>query len=88
MIPPLFFLFFFFSLVEVFEYVGGVEKVMVSSFVVVQDGVMNTHDEETNRYFKGTGVRCILAPRYGASKMSWFKQKVRELKPSFRAVYR
>jgi len=42
----------------------------------VQDGVMNTHDEETKRYFKGTGVRCVLAARYGASKMSWFKQKV------------
>lgn len=37
---------------------------------------MNTHDEETKKYFKGTGVRCVLAARYGASKMSWFKQKV------------
>lgn len=40
------------------------------------DGVMNTHDEETKNYFKGTGVRCVLAPRYGASKMSWFRQQV------------
>lgn len=45
-------------------------------FSCVQSGVMNTHDEETKNYFKGTGVRCVLAPRYGASKMSWFKQKV------------
>lgn len=37
---------------------------------------MNTHDEETKNYFRGTGVRCVLASRYGASKMSWFRQKV------------
>lgn len=37
---------------------------------------MNTHDEETKRFFKGTSVRCILAPRYGASKSTWFRQKV------------
>lgn len=40
---------------------------------------MNTHDEETKNYFKGTGVRCVLAPRYGASKMSWFRQQVTSL---------
>jgi phospholipase D1/2 len=38
---------------------------------------MNTHDEETKKFFKNTGVRCILAPRYGAEKMSWVRQKVR-----------
>jgi hypothetical protein len=37
---------------------------------------MDTHDEETKNYFRGTGVRCVLASRYGASKMSWFRQKV------------
>lgn len=37
---------------------------------------MNTHDEETKKFFKNTGVRCILAPRYGAEKMSWVRQKV------------
>ena len=37
---------------------------------------MNTHDEETKNYFRGTGVRCVLASRFGASKMSWFRQKV------------
>lgn len=37
---------------------------------------MNTHDEETKNYFRGTSVRCVLASRYGASKMSWFRQKV------------
>lgn len=39
-------------------------------------GLMNTHDEETKRFFKDTGVRCILAPRYGASKTTWFRQRV------------
>lgn len=52
-------------------------------FSCFQDGVMNTHDEETKKYFKGTGVRCVLAARYGASKMSWFKQKVFHLVKKF-----
>lgn len=38
---------------------------------------MNTHDEETKSFFKNTGVRCILAPRYGADKTTWFRQQVR-----------
>lgn len=38
---------------------------------------MNTHDEETKKFFKHSGVRCVLAPRYGASKMSWFRQQVK-----------
>ncbi|KAG0604783.1 hypothetical protein M758_9G007300 [Ceratodon purpureus] len=44
--------------------------------IVKTEGVMNTHDEETKNYFRGTAVRCVLASRYGASKMSWFRQKV------------
>ncbi|TVU03984.1 hypothetical protein EJB05_50465, partial [Eragrostis curvula] len=27
------------------------------------EGLMKTHDEETRRYFEGTGVRCFLCPR-------------------------
>jgi phospholipase D1/2 len=37
---------------------------------------MNTHDEETKKFFKNTGVRCILAPRYADDKVSWVRQKV------------
>jgi phospholipase D1/2 len=37
---------------------------------------MGVHDEDTKQYFKNTVVRCVLAPRYGDSKLSWFKQHV------------
>jgi phospholipase D1/2 len=37
---------------------------------------MGVHDEDTKRYFKNTAVRCVLAPRYGDSKLSWFRQQV------------
>jgi hypothetical protein len=37
---------------------------------------MNTFDEETKKFFKHSGVRCVLAPRYGASKTTWFRQRV------------
>jgi hypothetical protein len=37
---------------------------------------MNTHDEETKKFFKNTGVRCILAPRYADDTVSWVRQKV------------
>ncbi|KAH9566019.1 hypothetical protein CY35_04G109300 [Sphagnum magellanicum] len=40
------------------------------------DGVMKTHDEETRKFFKHSGVRCVLAARYGDSKLSWFRQQV------------
>ncbi|KAG0563480.1 hypothetical protein KC19_8G034600 [Ceratodon purpureus] len=43
---------------------------------VKTSGVMNTFDEETKKFFKNTGVRCVLAPRYGASKTTWFRQRV------------
>jgi phospholipase D1/2 len=38
-------------------------------------GVMQTHDEETNNFFKHSSVICQLAPRYPSSKLSMFKQK-------------
>ncbi|KAK7307458.1 hypothetical protein VNO77_40539 [Canavalia gladiata] len=39
-------------------------------------GVMQTHDEETRRFFKHSSVMCVLAPRYASSKMSFLKQQV------------
>lgn len=38
---------------------------------------MGTHDEDTKKYFRHSAVRCVLAPRYGDSKLSWFRQQVR-----------
>ncbi|MCO5595440.1 hypothetical protein L7F22_049482 [Adiantum nelumboides] len=37
---------------------------------------MGTHDEETRKYFRRSGVKCLLAPRYADSKLSWVKQQV------------
>ncbi|MED6143158.1 hypothetical protein PIB30_003863 [Stylosanthes scabra] len=31
------------------------------------DGVMQTHDEQTRKYFKNTTVHCVLAPRYASN---------------------
>ncbi|KAL8260997.1 hypothetical protein R6Q59_025046 [Mikania micrantha] len=40
------------------------------------EGVMQTHDEETRKFFKHTSVQCVLAPRYASNKLSIFKQQV------------
>ncbi|KAJ0967900.1 hypothetical protein J5N97_024817 [Dioscorea zingiberensis] len=39
-------------------------------------GVMQTHDEETRKFFKHSSVICVLSPRYASSKLSLFKQQV------------
>ncbi|XP_039003732.1 phospholipase D delta-like [Hibiscus syriacus] len=39
-------------------------------------GVMQTHDEETLKFFKHSSVTCVLAPRYASNKLGYFKQKV------------
>ncbi|XP_057986746.1 phospholipase D delta-like isoform X1 [Hevea brasiliensis] len=39
-------------------------------------GVMQTHDEETRKFFKYSSVNCVLSPRYACSKLSIFKQQV------------
>jgi hypothetical protein len=51
-------------------------KLAHSTLLLFQDGVMKTHDEETKKFFKHSGVRCVLAARYGDSKLSWFRQQV------------
>nr|XP_011461950.1 PREDICTED: phospholipase D delta-like [Fragaria vesca subsp. vesca] len=43
---------------------------------VYSAGMMGTHDEETRKFFKNSSVTCVLAPRYGSSKLSIIKQKV------------
>ena len=37
---------------------------------------MQTHDEETFKFFKHSSVTCVLAPRYASSKLGYFKQQV------------
>ncbi|KAJ8772570.1 hypothetical protein K2173_027747 [Erythroxylum novogranatense] len=39
-------------------------------------GLMQTHDEETRKFFKHSSVNCVLSPRYPSSKLSIFRQKV------------
>ncbi|KAH7849966.1 hypothetical protein Vadar_025728 [Vaccinium darrowii] len=39
------------------------------------DGVMQTHDEETRRFFKHSSVQVLLCPRTAGKKHSWIKQR-------------
>ncbi|PSS21415.1 Phospholipase D delta like [Actinidia chinensis var. chinensis] len=39
-------------------------------------GVMQTHDEETKKFFKHSSVICVLSPRYASSRLSYIKQKI------------
>lgn len=48
---------------------------ILTSGVMVQAGVMQTHDEETRKFFKHSSVHCVLSPRYASSKLSIFKQQ-------------
>lgn len=36
---------------------------------------MATHDEELKKFFKHSSVNCVLAPRYGSSKLGFIKQQ-------------
>lgn len=36
---------------------------------------MQTHDEETRKFFKHSSVMCVLAPRYASRKSSYVKQQ-------------
>lgn len=37
---------------------------------------MQTHDEDTRRYFKHSSVQVLLCPRAAGKKHSWMKQRV------------
>jgi phospholipase D1/2 len=52
------------------------DKTSHNNIMIKNEGLMGVHDEDTKRYFKNTAVRCVLAPRYGDSKLSWFRQQV------------
>ncbi|XP_071728590.1 phospholipase D delta-like [Rutidosis leptorrhynchoides] len=52
------------------------DKTSHDKFFIKTEGVMQTHDEETKKFFKHTSVHCVLAPRYASNKLSIFKQQV------------
>jgi len=52
------------------------DKTSHNKFFINTTGVMQTHDEETRKFFKHSSVTCVLAPRYASSKLSIFKQQV------------
>ncbi|KAI3767818.1 hypothetical protein L2E82_18240 [Cichorium intybus] len=52
------------------------DKTSHNKFFLKTAGVMGTHDEETRKFFKHSSVMCVLSPRYGSSKLSFFKQQV------------
>ncbi|KAL1206072.1 Phospholipase D delta [Cardamine amara subsp. amara] len=52
------------------------DKTSHSKFFINTTGVMQTHDEETRKFFKRSSVSCVLSPRYASSKLSIFKQQV------------
>ncbi|XP_074581781.1 phospholipase D delta-like isoform X3 [Curcuma longa] len=39
-------------------------------------GIMQTHDEETRKFFKHSSVVCVLSPRYASGKLSLVKQQI------------
>ncbi|KHN33827.1 Phospholipase D delta [Glycine soja] len=49
------------------------DKTSHSKFFINTSGVMQTHDEETRKFFKHSSVRCLLSPRY-ASRIVFRKQ--------------
>ncbi|KAH1232068.1 Phospholipase D delta [Glycine max] len=51
------------------------DKTSHSKFGINTSGVMQTHDEETRKFFKHSSVRCLRSPRYASSKLSIFKQQ-------------
>ncbi|XP_042508028.1 phospholipase D delta [Macadamia integrifolia] len=52
------------------------DKTSHNKFFINTAGVMQTHDEETRKFFKHSSVICVLSPRYASSKLSIVKQQV------------
>ncbi|GAA0153939.1 phospholipase [Lithospermum erythrorhizon] len=52
------------------------DKTSHDTLLIKSTGVMQTHDEETRKFFKHSSVICVLSPRYPSSKLSYMKQKV------------
>ncbi|CAI0375338.1 unnamed protein product [Linum tenue] len=47
------------------------DKTSHDKFFFKTDGVMQTHDEETKKFFKHSTVHCVLAPRYPSNKLRY-----------------
>ncbi|XP_043711628.1 phospholipase D delta-like isoform X2 [Telopea speciosissima] len=52
------------------------DKTSHDTFLLKTEGVMETHDEETRKFFKHSSVHCVLSPRYASNKLSIIKQQV------------
>ncbi|XP_030463963.2 phospholipase D delta [Syzygium oleosum] len=52
------------------------DKTSHDKYFINTGGVMQTHDEETRKFFKHSSVNCVLAPRYASSKLGYIKQQV------------
>ncbi|KAL5557477.1 hypothetical protein UlMin_039713, partial [Ulmus minor] len=52
------------------------DKTSRDQYLINTEGVMQTHDEETKKFFKHSSVICVLAPRYASGKLSVIKQKI------------
>ncbi|KAL5704790.1 phospholipase D [Ranunculus cassubicifolius] len=52
------------------------DKTSHDKFFLKTEGVMQTHDEETRKFFRHSSVNCVLSPRYASTKLSIFKQQV------------
>uniref|UniRef100_A0A7N0RFY7 phospholipase D n=1 Tax=Kalanchoe fedtschenkoi TaxID=63787 RepID=A0A7N0RFY7_KALFE len=52
------------------------DKTSHDNMLLKTEGIMQTHDEETKKFFKHSSVHCVLAPRYASAKLSIFKQQV------------
>uniref|UniRef100_A0A804KLZ8 phospholipase D n=1 Tax=Musa acuminata subsp. malaccensis TaxID=214687 RepID=A0A804KLZ8_MUSAM len=46
------------------------DKTSHDKLFIKTGGVMQTHDEETKKFFKHSSVICVLSPRYASSKLS------------------
>ncbi|KAF3440357.1 hypothetical protein FNV43_RR18641 [Rhamnella rubrinervis] len=52
------------------------DKTSHDKFFIKMQGVMETHDEETRKFFKHSSVNCVVAPRYASNKLGLFKQQL------------
>ncbi|GJT33471.1 phospholipase D delta-like protein [Tanacetum coccineum] len=52
------------------------DKTSHNKFFIKTEGVMQTHDEATRKFFKHSSVHCVLSPRYASDKLSIFMQHV------------
>lgn len=43
------------------------DKTSHNKFFIKTNGIMQTHDEETRKFFKHSSVSCVLSPRYASS---------------------